>query len=80
MLSAKFSYAAGGEVRALRSINERSQDLREGEQHNDQMAEGECGGGTLWRSLPCGPDSGQRAIILTMHAMRLGLKNDTRNS
>jgi hypothetical protein len=44
MFSAKFSYAAGGEVRALRSINERSQDLRKGEHHNGQMAGGECGG------------------------------------
>jgi hypothetical protein len=31
-------------VRALRSINERSQDLREGEHHNGKMAGGESGG------------------------------------
>jgi hypothetical protein len=31
-------------VRALRSINERSQDFREGEHHNGQMAGGESGG------------------------------------
>jgi hypothetical protein len=38
---ARNSYAADGEVQALRSINERSQDLREGEQDDGQMAAGE---------------------------------------